>query len=146
MQIGDLLKQKGNKVFTVSPDVPVMDAIRILNEKKIGALMVTNEDGTVEGIITERDILHNFEHCADCKFVRDFMTPKEKLFIGHPNDSVEYVMSVFTTNRIRHLPIIDGDRLIGIISIGDVVKALLDSTKFENKVLKDYISGSYPKI
>jgi CBS domain-containing protein len=106
----------------------------------VGALVVTTAEGKVVGIITERDLLRV---CAarsgEIDDTRIAECMPANLIIGLPEDEVGYVMGIMTNNRIRHLPIMNGERLEGIISIGDVVKAQLEETEFENRYLKDYI-------
>jgi CBS domain-containing protein len=142
MRIADILRQKGSHVFTIEPHRTVSDAIKTLNKHNIGALVVVAPDGRLSGIITERDILH--EAGARCERLKD--TPvgdvmTKDIIIGVPDDHIDYVRVVMTKNRIRHLPILEGEELVGIISIGDVVNANLDQTQFENRLLKDYIQG-----
>jgi len=72
------------------------------------------------------------------------MTPRERVIIGRKTDDIQYVMTMMTTNRIRHLPILAEGKIIGLISIGDVVKALLDKSEYDKKMLEDYITGKYP--
>jgi CBS domain-containing protein len=152
MRIRDVLRQKGTEVITIEADRTVHDAVRKLNEHKIGALVVTDEGGEICGIITERDILRECgERCVRLMQAREFGEPpcpslvKEvmtaDLIIGVPDDDLEYVMGIMTKNRIRHLPVMDEGRLVGIISIGDVVNAHLERTEFENRLLRDYIHG-----
>jgi CBS domain-containing protein len=153
MRISDILRQKGGDVVTIRPDRSVHEAILNLNQHGIGSLIVTDEGGDVAGIITERDILRQCgERCValhqppdekGCPcLVRDVMT--KELVVGIPDDQLDYVMAIMTKNRIRHLPVLEGRSLVGIISIGDVVRAHLDETAFENRMLKDYIHGVAP--
>jgi CBS domain-containing protein len=140
MKIKDILGSKGVQVVTVRPQATIHDAMTLLVSHGIGSLMVTDEQGKIVGIITERDILrecaaHN-ERVKETN-VQGVMTTN--LIIGVPDDDLGYVMGIMTQNRIRHLPILIGERLEGIISIGDVVKAQLQETEFENRYLKDYI-------
>lgn len=152
MQIKDILQKKGTGVVVIEAGRTIHDAINQLNEYSIGALIVTGEDEGVIGIITERDILKICgEQCvrlnepsaregAPCPtLVQDAMT--KNLIIGVPDDNLDYVMGIMTKNRIRHLPILDDKRLMGIISIGDVVNAHLKEKTFENRTLRDYIHG-----
>ncbi|MEW6300902.1 MAG: CBS domain-containing protein [Thermodesulfobacteriota bacterium] len=140
MKIRDLLRGKGTAVVTIRPEATVHDAMTMLVNHRIGSLMVIDEQGKVLGIITERDILRE---CAarseQVKSTRVQEVMTTDLIIGVPDDEVGYVMGIMTNNRIRHLPIMAGERLEGIISIGDVVKAQLEETEFENRYLKDYI-------
>jgi CBS domain-containing protein len=152
MQIHDILRQKGRNVVTIEVHQTVHEAIGMLNQHGIGALVVIGDGGEISGIITERDILRECgERCTHLTespgpgekacpvLVRDAMT--KDLIIGVPGDDLSYVMGIMTKNGIRHLPILDGGDLVGIISIGDVVNAHVDETEFENRLLKDYIHG-----
>jgi CBS domain-containing protein len=152
MRVSDILRGKGAEVVTIEEHRTVHDAICKLNEHGIGALVVTGQDGEISGIITERDILRECgTRCvrlvgsrepeeSDCpSLVQDAMT--KHLIIGVPEDDLNYVMSVMTKNRIRHLPIVEGKELAGMVSIGDVVNAHVNETEFENRMLKDYIHG-----
>lgn len=143
MELRDLLEHKGKDTHSIGAEDTVMAAVDELNEKHIGALVVTDESGHIVGIVSERDVLRNLKGLGPEKKVREIMTPRDHMIIGHESDSIEYAMSVFTKNKIRHLPIIEGEKLIGLISIGDVVRASLDNAEFENKNLRDYITGSF---
>jgi len=141
-KVADILRQKSQGIVTIEPDVSLQEAIRKLVDHNIGSLLVVDEHGGVLGIITERDILRQ---CAlgvgkiAERLVKDAMT--RDVIIGVPEDSLDYVMGIMTTNRIRHLPIMDGSDLRGMISIGDVVHAHLRDAEFENRMLRDYIHG-----
>ena len=141
MNLGELVKKKGSDVITVKAKSTVETALVSMNENHIGALMVLDEDGGVAGIISERDFLNVCHKCGEVKYVHEVMTPKEKLKTLGPNASIQEAMQVFTKNKIRHLPIIENDKLLGIISIGDSVKAMLDAIEQENKYLNEYIMG-----
>ena len=140
MKVCDILRQKGTTVITTTPETTLLDALGILVTHRVGALVVMNREDKVVGIITERDLLRvcaTLSGEVDHTTVAAHMTTN--LIIGIPHDEVGYVMGIMTNNRIRHLPIMDGDRLEGIVSIGDLVKAQLAETEFENRYLKDYI-------
>lgn len=141
MKVKDILQHKGTEVHTISPDATIQHVMETLLERRIGSLVVCNDTGDVLGIITERDVLRECtqhgEHVQSTR-VRGIMTTK--LIVGALDDDVQYVMGIMTHNRVRHLPIIVGTRLIGLISIGDVVKAQLEETEFENRYLREYIS------
>jgi len=147
MHIKDILREKGTDVVTIEADRNIQDAIRMLNEHGIGSLIVTKEGGEIAGIITERDVLRESgersageqKATAQERTVRDVMS--KDLVVGVPDDDLDYVMGIMTKNRIRHLPIVDEGKLVGVISIGDVVNAHLKETEFENHLLKDYIHG-----
>jgi len=153
MQIRHILQEKGNEVFTIGADRTIHDAIGMLNDHGIGALIVMGESEKVVGIITERDILRQ---CGDlCTRLKDLASQEEpgcsvliqgamttNLVIGVPDDDPNYAMGIMTKNRIRHLPILDDGKLAGIISIGDLVNVHLEEKVFENRTLKEYIHGT----
>lgn len=142
MRIRDILRRKGGEVITIEPKRTVLDAIKSLVDHNIGSLIVTGADGSVTGIITERDILReSAARCDDLQETSIDQVMTKDVIIGVPDDDVDYVMGIMTQNRIRHLPILDEGKLAGIISIGDVVNAHLRETQFENRMLKDYIHG-----
>lgn len=143
MLIENLLKAKSmTEVLTIPHARPAADAVATMNEHRVGALLVTDDAGVIQGIITERDILRKFRECAAGASVEEVMTPRSRLIIGHKKDSLDYAMKVFTENRVRHLPIFDGDSLVGLISIGDALKAHLKEVEFDNKMLEDYVNGA----
>ncbi len=142
MLVRDILRKKGSHVVTIEAHRSVQDAIRSLVENNIGALLVTAPDDQLVGIFTERDILREAAvrpGQLSETLVGDVMT--RSVVIGVPEDTIEYVMGIMTQNRIRHLPVLEEDELVGIVSIGDVVNAQLRETEFENRLLKDYIHG-----
>jgi CBS domain-containing protein len=139
MKIRDILGRKGQGVVTVAPDRSVADAVRLLNQHGIGAVVVV-EGGDVRGILTERDILRLVDRdpaALASRTVAETMT--REVIVGLSDDDVSYVMEVMTRNRIRHLPVVEGGALRGIISIGDVVNALRQSVEAENRYLRDYV-------
>lgn len=141
MKIRDLLRAKGSVVITVGPDIPIQEAMRVLVENKIGALVVA--DGKLRGIITERDLLRwgaeDIQRLATSR-VRDLMTVE--VITAAPEAEIEEVMDIMVERRIRHLPIMENAALCGIISIGDVVNALRQSVEVENRYLHAYIEGT----
>jgi len=146
MSTKSILQKKGDVVFQIQPDKHLCDCIKLLNAKRIGALMVIDKDNNIHGIVSERDILRT---AFDAKgqmcdmLVSDIMTPKAKLITATMEDKIEVIMESMTNNKIRHIPIMDNEKLLGIVSIGDIVKTLLDVAVTENKHMKDYISGGY---
>ncbi len=141
MKLRDVLRVKGSHVFTIGPDHTVQDAVRVLMQHRVGALLVVDWQGTALGIITERDVLRecqNRREQLDTLPVRDAMT--RDLILGLPDDDINYTMGIMTQNRVRHLPVIDDGTIAGMISIGDMVKACLEETEYENRYLREYIS------
>ncbi|PKL06688.1 MAG: histidine kinase [Spirochaetae bacterium HGW-Spirochaetae-9] len=126
-RVKDILDRKGNAVISVSPDTPVIEALKIMADKNIGASLVLSPDGGVAGIFSERDfarriILKGYD-CETSK-VGDMMT--KKLIYVEPNTSIADCMSIMTDNHFRHLPVKGSGGLAGLVSIGDVVKALIE--------------------
>lgn len=150
MRVRDILREKGSDVATIKASGSVHDAVGILNAHRIGALVVTAEDESVQGIVSERDVLRTaaetwedsgerVERLRDRPVVA-IMT--REVICAVPDDDLDYVMGIMTQNRIRHLPIVEEGRLVGIVSIGDVVRANLSQAVYENRMLKDYVSGA----
>ncbi len=147
MKVRDILEAKGTKVHTISPEASVKKAMDEIADRKIGALLV-EEKGSLQGIITERDIfrlLHkhidSWSRALEMK-VGEVMTTN--VVIGIPDDDVDMVEALMTNNRFRHLPIMEGEKIAGLVSIGDIVKNLAKNLQIENRYLKDYITGKYP--
>ena len=142
MKLKDILKNKGSKVWTVKAGQTIQDAVAILVNQKIGALLVLDDRENVIGIISERDIMRGLYYKGKeitALPVSELMT--KKVIIGGPEDETGYLMGVMTQNRVRHIPVIEGGKLQGLISIGDVVKSLLEDSKYEIHYLKEYIYG-----
>lgn len=147
MRIRDILRDKGTEVFTIGSDRTVHEAVRELNRHRVGALVVTGPSGAVEGIVSERDVLGEAARTWDDegdsrKPVRDrpvseIMTAE--VIVATDEDDLDYAMGIMTQNRIRHLPVVSEGKLAGIVSIGDVVRAHLRQTSYENKMMRDYI-------
>ncbi len=143
MHVVDILKAKGTDVVTTGPDETVAATVRLLNVKRIGAIVVLDAAGKVVGVISERDIIRgvavNGARALEMR-VRDLMT--SEVITCKPTETISEVMKVMTERRFRHLPVIDGGELQGIISIGDVVKNRLEETEMEARVLRDYVIAS----
>jgi CBS domain-containing protein len=143
MKVGDILKGKGTRILTIRPEEAVSTFVKRVKLEKVGAMVVSTDGTTVEGLITERDVVHGLAtHGAEllAKEVRDVMS--QRVLTCAPSDSIKDVMVKMTQGRTRHLPVMDGGRLAGIISIGDVVKSRLDNAELEANVLRDYITFS----
>ena len=143
MHVADILKTKGSNVVTSGADETVAATARLLNLKRIGAVVVCDAPGKVIGVISERDIIRgiavNGQRALDMR-VRDLMT--SDVTVCKPTDTIAEVMQVMTLGRFRHLPVIEDGELRGMISIGDVVKNRLDETEMEARVLRDYVLAS----
>jgi CBS domain-containing protein len=137
--IRQLLQAKGNEIFSIGPDARVFEALELMAQKDVGALLVM-DGGKLAGIISERDyarkvILHG-KSSHDVP-VREIMT--SKMVTVQPGQTVEECMALMTNKRVRHLPVIDGERLIGLLSIGDLVKEVITEQEQTIKQLESYI-------
>ena len=141
MNVQSILQRKGSEVATISSATDVCDAVRVLAERRIGALVVSADGRGIDGIISERDIVGVAASGAlDGVTVGDVMSTD--VVTCTAGDGIDRLMALMTERRIRHLPVVDdAGQLAGIISIGDVVKARLTELEHENRALSDYISG-----
>ncbi|HYH36747.1 MAG TPA: CBS domain-containing protein [Azospirillum sp.] len=141
MHVAAVLKRKGTDIVSVRPDDAIGAVARMLAERRIGAALVI-DGGAPVGILSERDIVRGvakhgagaLQQPASTLMTRDLVTCR-------PDDTVAQVMAVMSERRIRHLPVMDGPRLAGLISIGDVVKARLDDAELEVESLRGYVAG-----
>ena len=139
--IRDLLVGKGNEICSVTPGATVYDAVKVLAEKNIGALVVMEGD-SLAGIVSERDYLRKValtQRDSGGITVAEIMT--SPVACARPDQSVEECMAMMTDKRIRHLPVVEDDKLIGVISIGDLVKAIIAEQQFIIEQLEHYIAG-----
>ena len=136
-----LLQNKGYAIWSIEPAAPVYEALLRMAEKNVGALLVLDA-GKCVGIISERDYARKVElhaRSAQDTLVREIMT--ERVVFVRPEQTAEECMALMTEKRIRHLPVLEDDRLIGVISIGDVVKALIAQKEFVIQQLENYITS-----
>ena len=145
MKVKEILRNKGSAIYSTDPDEMVYDAIKKMSELKIGALLVLDDDKLV-GILSERDyrdkvILQGRQ--SKNTPVKDIMS--SQVFCVNSSDDVQLCMKLMTIKKIRHLPVLDDGQLLGVISIGDVVKSVIDKQKVEIDELRSYIGGSYPQ-
>jgi len=138
MKVAEILKQKGQEVISVRPTESIDTLSHRLRLARIGAMVVTGDGGALIGVISERDIVHGLaEHGASCLglTVADLMTTR--LITCTPDDSVTRISRLMTENRIRHLPVVEGAKLAGVVSVGDVVKNRMEEMSLEANVLRD---------
>ena len=143
-QVADILARKDSTVHTVDRETTVFDAIKSMVEKNVGSVIVTDGE-SISGILTERDYLRRIVlegRTSRSTQVSEVMTAR--LICVGPSHSVEECMSIMTQQRIRHLPVMESDRLAGIVSIGDLVKHLSKEQASELRFLSDFVSGRYP--
>jgi len=145
-KVKDLLKSKKKEVFSITPKATVIDALKLMGEKEIGALMVVDDSGKVLGIITERDYARKValkgRHTQEV-LVEEIMTLYENMFTVKPDTSVEDCMILITGKHIRHVPVYEDNKYIGLISIGDVVKSIISEQEMLIEHLSNYIAGKY---
>ena len=139
--VRDLLQEKGDTVWSVSPDKPIIEVIKTMADKQIGDLLVL-EDGQIAGIVSERDIVWKIAETGVCKLdepVSAYMT--RHVITVTPTTKIDVCMQIMTDEHIRHLPVVEDDRPVGMISIGDVIKGLLTAQEFTIDQMEKYISG-----
>nr|WP_042181091.1 CBS domain-containing protein [Kibdelosporangium sp. MJ126-NF4]CEL14800.1 Inosine-5'-monophosphate dehydrogenase [Kibdelosporangium sp. MJ126-NF4]CTQ96571.1 Inosine-5'-monophosphate dehydrogenase (EC 1.1.1.205) [Kibdelosporangium sp. MJ126-NF4] len=141
MRIADLLRTKGSTVATAEPGTPVRELLAALAEYNIGAMVVMAADDTVAGIVSERDVVRRLNEFGAGLLdspVDDIMSTE--VFTCGPDDSVDSLSVLMTEHRIRHVPVVDGGRLVGIVSIGDVVKSRIKKLEEDQQQLEAYIT------
>jgi CBS domain-containing protein len=145
--VREVLKAKKKEVWSILPYVSVYDALKLMGEKQIGALMVIDDQGKVAGIISERDyarkVILKGKTSKDTK-VEEIMTPASEMFAVKPDNSVEECMILMTGKHVRHLPVFEKGQFIGVVSIGDVVKSIISEQEALIEQLSSYIAGKYP--
>ena len=143
-QVNDLLNSKGREIWSLSPDATVYEAIEMMAEKGVGALLVIEDGRHLIGIVSERDyarkVMLRGKKSSETK-VSDIMS--SNLTVTHPSEGVEQCLRAMTDKRIRHLPVLDGGKVIGVVSIGDLVKYVISCQSATIAHLEHYISGGY---
>jgi CBS domain-containing protein len=141
-KVKDILKEKGDILLYVTPDTIILDALRLMSDKNVGALVVL-ENERLAGIFSERDyarkVILKGRTSLDT-VVKEIMT--EDVFTVSPEDTIEECMQLMTSKRIRHLPVVQSNKVIGVISIGDVVKYIIEDQGMTIEYLRQYMSGS----
>lgn len=139
MPVEKILETKGRNVFTIRPEHTVAEAAQLMSVKKVGVAVVTDSKGHIAGILSERDIVAGMTQFGKSVVdmpVRNLMT--SLVATCKPSDSVKSVMETMTTRRVRHLPVVENDELVGIVSIGDAVNYRLKEAQLEMGVLRDF--------
>jgi CBS domain-containing protein len=142
MNVETILRNKGSWVATIRPDATIADAVDMLNRERIGALVVSEDGGGVDGVLSERDVVIALGDGSEdllARTVAEVMT--RNVITCDPADTVGELMAEMTNRRIRHLPVVKDGRLRGIVSIGDLVKNRLDEVEFEANSLRSFIAG-----
>jgi CBS domain-containing protein len=144
--VKDVLEGKNKVVWSISHKAKVYDALKLMSEKEIGALIVMDEKGSVHGIISERDYARKvilLGKSSKETLVEEIMTPEEKMYHIKPDSTVDECMVLMTGKHVRHLPVCDGGKFVGVISIGDVIKSVLTEKEDLIEQLSNYIAGKY---
>lgn len=143
MTVARLLANKGRDVVTIAADETLGRAAALLAQRRIGAVLVTSADGGIRGILSERDVVRALAQAGEGALsapVSSQMTAK--VVTCREDTAVRDVMEMMTAGKFRHVPVVDGDRLVGIVSIGDVVKARLDEAHSEAEAMRSYIHAA----
>jgi CBS domain-containing protein len=132
-------------MIIAKPRTPVLEAMRLMIQNRISCLPVVDDSGELAGIISDKDIFaavyESQEGFAE-NTVGELMT--QEVIVSVLEDDLNYIANIMTTNRVRHIPVVDQSRLVGLVSIGDVVKEQMTQVQFENRYLMQYITGEYP--
>ena len=144
MKIIDVLKQKGETVFTVKSNTSALDAVALMDENKIGAVIVLDKKDAVVGILSERDVLYKCYNSGKQlkeQTVNNLMTGVEDLLIGDMDDTAKELMNVMLYRKVRHIPIIENEQIVAIVSVEDILKMMLDSLENEGHLLRQHIKN-----
>ena len=146
--VSEILDQKGRVVYTIDENEVMFNAVKKMHENKIGSLLVTNDKEQLVGIITERDILYKCYQTASSMIttstkVQERMTPSDNLIVGTPDQTASDIMLIMTDSKVRHIPILDGDAIVGVISIGDVLKGVVQARESEANMLREHIKNPF---
>jgi len=140
MTVNQILSTKGKEVYSILSTITVFEALKVMGERNVGAVLII-EEGVLKGILSERDYARKIvlkDKSSRLTFVHEIM--EQDLATVKPSDNLDYCMELMSAKRIRHLPVIENDTVIGVISIGDVVKAIIEIQKETIKHLDSYIS------
>jgi CBS domain-containing protein len=139
MTVRAILDTKGHQIMSVSPDAKMSEAIKLLSERKIGAVLVMSQ-GRIDGVLSERDIVRVLGERGASVIEEPVSTVMTRKVVNcRPSDTVSAIMEMMTLGKFRHLPVLDGERVVGLISIGDVVKWRVQEYENEQEALRTYI-------
>ena len=142
MRVHDVLTSKGStEVYTIAPDATVRELLDVMADLNVGALVVSDDGTSMLGIVSERDIVRKLRDADDARSrpVSDIMTTDVR--VCSPDDSFSGLMAIMTEHRVRHVPVLDDGRLVGVLSIGDAVKHRMQQLEFERDQLTSYVAG-----
>ncbi|MBM3646929.1 MAG: CBS domain-containing protein [Alphaproteobacteria bacterium] len=140
MFVSDILSQKGSEIFSVGPRSSVAEIAWQISDRRVGSLLVLDVDGSVAGIVSERDLVRALAtHGREALVLEARQIMTREVVTCDPDDSIDEIMQIMTNGRFRHLPVVRRGELLGLVSIGDVVKARLEEARHETEALKAYI-------
>lgn len=143
MFVHQILSNKGGDIVTIAPSAKLDDVAKLISEKRIGAVVVLDDSAHIAGILSERDITRGLaEHGADVLTMSADQIMTANVVTCQPDDGVDRLMEKMTTGRFRHLPVVEKGKMVGIVSIGDIVKSRLEQLEAEASQLQDYIAGA----
>ena len=141
MRVSDVLSSKGSStIYTIRPEATMSELLDALAEHNVGALVVSHDGSTMMGIVSERDVVRKIRDFDDLKSVTVEQIMTSDVQVCAPDDSFGSLMTIMTEHRVRHVPVLDGDKLVGVLSIGDAVKQRMDQLEFERDQLNNYVS------
>ena len=141
MRVSDVLSSKGSAtIYTIRPEATMSELLDALAEHNVGALVVSNDGTTMLGIVSERDVVRKIRDFDDLKSVTVEQIMTSDVRVCAPEDTYGTLMSIMTEHRVRHVPVLDGEQLVGVLSIGDAVKQRMDQLEFERDQLNNYVS------
>ena len=141
MRVSDVLSSKGSStIYTIRPEATMSELLDALAEHNVGALVVSHDGSTMVGIVSERDVVRKIRDFDDLKSVTVEQIMTSDVQVCAPDDSFGSLMTIMTEHRVRHVPVLDGDKLVGVLSIGDAVKQRMDQLEFERDQLNNYVS------
>lgn len=142
MRVSDVLASKGSDaIFTISPNASIRELLDVLAERNIGAMVVSDDGESMIGIVSERDVVRKLRDVDNARDVTVASIMTTDVQVAAPEDSFKSLMLAMTEHRVRHIPVLDDGRLVGVLSIGDAVKHRMEQLEFERDQLNKYVSG-----
>jgi len=141
MNVAAILKSKGREVFTAAPDTPLLEIAKLLGTHRIGCIVIAADDGKVAGIVSERDIVREIARAGASVLVEPVEACMTKAVVScQESDTIDRLMGEMTAHRFRHMPVVDRGRLVGLVSIGDVVRMRIAEVEMEAAAMRAYIA------
>lgn len=142
MRVSDVLSSKGSDaIYTIRPDASIRELLDVLAERNVGAMVVSNDGESMIGIVSERDVVRKLRDVENARDVTVATIMTTDVQVAAPDDSFKSLMIAMTEHRVRHIPVLDDGRLVGVLSIGDAVKHRMEQLEFERDQLNKYVTG-----